>query len=180
MAYMKTKKPLKWLAAGVVLLVLLATNVSIYQKEQLLTQGAVVILELAPVDPRSLMQGDYMALNYALTQPLQQGLYQQAEACRITGTPCLPPTGKLVVSVDEKQRAVSAEFDKGQPLGSQQRVMKYHLSGNTLNIGTPSYFFQEGHAERFAKARYGEFRVADDGTALLTYMLDDKGQRIFP
>jgi len=30
------------------------------------------------------------------------------------------------------------------------------------------------------KARYGEFRVSDDGTALLTYMLDDKGARILP
>lgn len=177
---MKTKNALKWLAAGVVLLVLLATNASIYQKEKLLKQGVVVILELAPVDPRSLMQGDYMALNYALTQPLQQRLYQQAEACRTSETLCEPSSGKLVVNVDEQQRAVSAEFDQGQPLNRQQKIMKYHLSGNRLNIGTPSYFFQEGHAENFEKARYGEFRVADDGTSLLTFMLDDKGERILP
>lgn len=177
---MKTKPGLKWLAGAVVLLVLAATNVSIYQKEQLLKHGAVVILELAPVDPRSLMQGDYMALNYALVQPLQQGMYEQSETCRTAGAPCLPSTGKLVVTLDEQRRAVNASFDQGQPLQDQQRLLKYHLSGMRLNIGTPSYFFQEGHAERFAKARYGEFRVSDDGTALLTYMLDDKGARILP
>jgi len=177
---MKTKHGLKWLAGAIVLLVLLATNVSIYQKEQLLKHGAVVILELAPVDPRSLMQGDYMALNYALVQPLQQRMYEQSEACSKSGAQCLPSNGKLVVTLDEQRRAVSAVLDQGQPLHEQEKLLQYHLSGMRLNIGTPSYFFQEGHAERFEKARYGEFRVSDDGTALLTYMLDDKGARILP
>lgn len=177
---MQTKPMLKGLAAGVVLVALLVVNVSIYQKEQLLKHGAIVILELAPVDPRSLMQGDYMALNYALTQPLQQAIYQQREACREDKSVCVSPSGKLVVSLDDQQRATHAVFDQGQPPQAQERTLKYHLSSGSLNIGTPSYFFQEGHAERFAKARYGEFRVDNDGTALLTYLLDDKGKRIQP
>ncbi len=44
--------------------ILTAGNWGIYQREQLLTQGRIVLLELAPVDPRSLMQGDYMALRF--------------------------------------------------------------------------------------------------------------------
>lgn len=177
---MRTKPLLKWLAGGVVLFVLIATNVSIYQKEQLLKNGAVVILELAPVDPRSLMQGDYMALSYAITRPLQQQLYEQSNACQDPGTACLPANGKIIVALDAQRRAVRADFDKGQPLQPQEMVMKYHLSASGLNIGTPSYFFQEGHAERFAGARYGEFRVDTEGTALLTYLLDAQGQRILP
>ena len=39
-------------------------NWSVYQKEQTLKEGQLVLLQLAPVDPRSLMQGDYMRLNY--------------------------------------------------------------------------------------------------------------------
>ena len=39
-------------------------NWSIYQKEQTLRDGQLVLFELAPVDPRSLMQGDYMNLRY--------------------------------------------------------------------------------------------------------------------
>lgn len=177
---MQTKPVLKWLAGGVVLLTLVVTNFSIYQKERLLASGAVVILELAPVDPRSLMQGDYMALRYAVTQPLQQALYQQREACLEVKTACLPASGNIVIHVDEQQRATSAVFDQGQPLQAGEKVMQYHLSSGSLNIGTPSYFFQEGHAERFASARYGEFRVASDGTALLTYLLDENGKRILP
>ena len=39
-------------------------NWSVFQKEQTLKDGQLVLLPLAPVDPRSLMQGDYMSLNY--------------------------------------------------------------------------------------------------------------------
>lgn len=53
-----------WLAVLAGILVLIAVNVSIYQREQLLQHGRFVLLELAPVDPRSLMQGDYMALRF--------------------------------------------------------------------------------------------------------------------
>ena len=45
-------------------------NTGIYQAERTLSQGEVVYLELAPVDPRSLIQGDYMALDYALERDL--------------------------------------------------------------------------------------------------------------
>lgn len=177
---MKTKNLMKWLVGGVVLLALFATNASIYKKEQLLKHGVVVVLKLAPVDPRSLMQGDYMALSYAITQPLQQQLYEQSSACRDSGVRCLPVSGKIVVALDAQHRAVSAEFDQGQTLRPQDVLMKYHRYSNLLNVGTRSYFFQEGHAERFADARYGEFRVDHDGTALLTYLLDAKGERILP
>lgn len=177
---MKTKHWMKWLAGGVVLLVLIATNLSVYQKEQLLKNGAVVILELAPVDPRSLMQGDYMALRYAITQSLQQQLQAQNDACHDSGAACVPASGTVIVELDAQRRAVRAEFDHGQILRAQDVVMKYHFSEHGLNIGTRSYFFQEGHAERFAGARYGEFRVDKDGTALLTYLLDAKGKRILP
>lgn len=177
---MQTKHLMKWLVGGVVVLVLLACNVSIFQKEQLLKHGAVVILELAPVDPRSLMQGDYMALNYALTRPLQQTLYEQSDACHNSGERCLSVSGKIVVELDAQRHAVRAEFEHGQPLRSENVMMKYHLSSDGLNIGSRSYFFQEGHAERFANARYGEFRVDQDGTALLTYLLDEQGKRILP
>ena len=39
-------------------------NWSVYKKEQTLKDGQLILLQLAPVDPRSLMQGDYMRLSY--------------------------------------------------------------------------------------------------------------------
>ena len=52
---------------GVVLAVILVgivANTSIWQKEKLIKTGQPVFVALAPVDPRSLMQGDFMALNF--------------------------------------------------------------------------------------------------------------------
>ncbi len=52
----------KFLIGLNLLLVLVAFNYSVYTKEKTLEAGTLVLLELAPVDPRSLMQGDYMVL----------------------------------------------------------------------------------------------------------------------
>ena len=48
--------------AASVLLILLSAAGTVWQFEQTLAEGTIVTLELAPVDPRSLLQGDYMAL----------------------------------------------------------------------------------------------------------------------
>ncbi|HEI8865487.1 GDYXXLXY domain-containing protein [Serratia sp. AKBS12] len=172
-------KLLKWLFAVVVLLSLAGVNHAIYQRQQTLKQGTVVILALAPVDPRSLMQGDYMALDYALGRQLQRSIDQRRQACRGKAN-CTAPaaSGQVVVMLDARHHAIAATFDRQQPLQPGQVLMKYRLAANRLHIGTPSYFFEEGQAERFAKARYGEFRVARDGTALLTHLLDEQGVRI--
>lgn len=175
------RKQSRWLACGVIALALVTVNVSIWQKEQLLKQGEVMILPLAPVDPRSLMQGDYMALNYALTQTLEQRLNQQAVTCGATlSAPCLPTSGTLIVDLDAQRHATEARFDQGEPLQANQLRVKYHYNSGALTVGTNAYFFQEGHSERFAQARYGAFRVGSDGTALLTDLLDEQGKVIQP
>ena len=53
------------------ILVLLYINYSVQSKEKLLTNGKIVFFELAPVDPRSLMQGDYMLLRYKMLEDIQ-------------------------------------------------------------------------------------------------------------
>ena len=59
------KKQSRILIITNLLLLLGYLNWSIYQKEQTLRDGQLVLFELAPVDPRSLMQGDYMSLRYS-------------------------------------------------------------------------------------------------------------------
>lgn len=57
-------KNYKIVLATNLILVLVFFAFSVMQKETLIAKGTEVLLRLAPVDPRSLMQGDYMALNY--------------------------------------------------------------------------------------------------------------------
>ena len=66
--------------AGLVL-VLGAVNLSIRDKEGVLADGRLVLFQLRPVDPRSLMQGDYMILRYAdLSGPRQGNRREHARA----------------------------------------------------------------------------------------------------
>ena len=61
-------KKYKWAIIVVNLILLLAYfNYSVFQKERILKDGKLILLELAPVDPRSLMQGDYMELWYKIS-----------------------------------------------------------------------------------------------------------------
>ena len=59
----------KPLLLGGLVVILAAANWAIASRERLISSGEVVYLELAPVDPRSLMQGDYMSLRYRSTSP---------------------------------------------------------------------------------------------------------------
>lgn len=49
-----------------------AVNYKVQQFEDVLATGKPIVLKIAPVDPRSLMQGDYMVLNYAILSEFQQ------------------------------------------------------------------------------------------------------------
>ena len=53
--------------------VLTVLNYGIYAKEQIKEHGETLLLALAPVDPRSLMQGDYMRLRYAIERNAPAG-----------------------------------------------------------------------------------------------------------
>ena len=61
------------------IIVLAIANYTIIKYEDVLNNGKPIIVKLAPVDPRSLMQGDYMALNYEILMQFQQQFYGDGE-----------------------------------------------------------------------------------------------------
>lgn len=147
--------------AGVV--VLSVANVGIYQKQQLVDSGRIVLLELAPVDPRSLMQGDYMALRFQVANDAFRG--RDLEAL---------DDGRLVLTLDERNVGKFVRFDDGGSLASGEVVMRYRVRGGTPKFATNAFFFQEGTADLYAGARFGEFRVSPSGDAILTTMRNEK------
>lgn len=136
------------------LLVLAFVNFSIFQTETSLAQGRVIFLELAPVDPRSLIQGDYMQLNYALTDQLR-------------GMNDLPERGQLVLRVDEQNVATFERVYQGEALAPNEILLNYRKQDWEVWIAPESFFFQEGHAGYYEEAEYGALRVADNGQAML-------------
>jgi uncharacterized membrane-anchored protein len=150
------------IVAGI--LVLAGVNASAWRKERLLAGGEVVLLELAPVDPRSMMQGDYMALRFKAADDAFGG--------RRDGEKRYPPDGRLVLSRDGRNVATFRRFDDGMPLSPGEVVIRYRIRGGVPKFATNAFFFQEGNADRYAGARFGEFRVANDGECLLTGLRD--------
>ena len=141
------------------LVVLAGATWTIYARERLLADGRVVLLATAPVDPRSLMQGDYMALNFDMGGAVH--------TCARDGT-----DGRVIARVDDRGVAGFARCDDGRPLDPGEVALRYRIRGEHPKFATNAFFFQEGTARRYEGARYGEFRVAPDGELLLTGLRD--------
>jgi uncharacterized membrane-anchored protein len=146
------------------LLVLGALNFAIVGKERIERDGEVVYLALAPVDPRSLIQGDYMALRFAIVRDIE-GRNETSKRFARDGEVALAG-----VALDG-QRIASLATD-----GAATSIrLRYRIRDGHVWLGTNAFFFEEGTAQRFSGARYGEFRVdRASGEAVLVGLRNDK------
>jgi uncharacterized membrane-anchored protein len=132
-------------------LVLGAVNWSIFAKERIKTNGDRIFLALAPVDPRSLMQGDYMALRFEIASGIST-----------------VSSGSAPLRVDSRGIATL-----NPDLTAGGLRIRYRVRNGQVWLGTNAYFFEEGTAERYQGARYGEFRIdRDTGEAVLVGLAD--------
>lgn len=153
------------IVVGVVILV--ALNGAIFEKEQLKKNGDTVLLALAPVDPRSLMQGDYMALRYEIERraPLSNEY----------------SSGYLVVTLDQnKVGSFKRFYQDGETLTNDEKLLRYRPKRSSIQIAPNAFFFQEGQGKLYQKARYGEFKVDQSGNHLLVGLVDEHFKRIEP
>ncbi|AMP00421.1 GDYXXLXY family protein [Collimonas arenae] len=148
---------------------LLLLNGIVWQHEQTLKHGRAVLLQLRPVDPRSLMQGDYMALDYQLTQQVGQ-LLSTTNATAGEGQALAVMLRADADGVAQLQRIAKA----GEQAQSDEILLRLKWENSGARLPSQSYFFAEGEGARFAKARYAIFRVANDGTALLSGLADEQ------
>ena len=160
-------KKYKWVIILLNLVVFLVYfNFSVAKKEELLKDGQLVLLEFAPVDPRSLMQGDYMALRYKISE----GISDQN----------IPKRGYCVVLLGTNGVANKVRFQKNKtPLNKDEHLIEYTSSDNwNINIGAESYFFQEGQAKKYDQAKYGGVKIDNKGNSLLIGLFDGQLRRI--
>lgn len=161
----------KYLVSVIGLLILGGVNWSIWQKEQVLSNGQTVFLTLAPVDPRSIMQGDYMRLRFELESQVRAQLPQdQTENSQ----------GFVLVKLDDKGIAQFIQLQTEPTITEPQTaVLQYRVREGKIKFATDAFFFEEGQGDIYAQAKYGEFKVAKNGELLLH---DLRGQdlRILP
>ena len=182
-----------WLVGVFVIALLGAVNYKVQQFEDVLATGKPVVLKIAPVDPRSLMQGDYMVLNYAILSEFQQSQVlpesneplesnepiETVESNEITGIDESSPSEKkayILVHLDKNHVATFCEEQSEIPTDFKHCTPNVYLpirykGGWLPKLPSQDYFFAEGKGEYYAQAEYAEYRFKD-GILLLARLLD--------
>jgi uncharacterized membrane-anchored protein len=161
------------------MLILGLMNWSIVVKEQHLSKGQIVKLKLAPVDPRSLMQGDYMVLRFELADAIYEAL-SKVESSELWGADAESTHSFVVVKLDQQSVASFVGLDTEQVLQPDQLKLYYRVRDGKIKFATNAFFFAEGTAELYNAAEYGEFRVNAEGEVLLSAMLDKDLHKLGP
>ncbi len=153
-----------WAVGLCTLAVLLVANGAIWQNEALIRDGQAVFVALAPVDPRSLMQGAYRALRFATDEVItRHGLADREDA----------PV-RLVFKRDAQGVATPHRLHQGEALAPDELLIQMVRKHGRWLLVTDAFYFKEGEGARWAAARYGEFRVDAGGKALLVGLRGDK------
>ena len=126
------------------LLILVVINLLIIQKEDHLANGESVLLELAPVDPRSLMQGDYMSLEFAIKDDIRSAWKNDNK-----NIPS-PHDGFVIVARDQDNVATFLRVSQVKDHNQGELALHYRVRHDRLRFATSAFFFQEGDADVFA------------------------------
>ena len=154
-------------------LILSLLNFMIFAKERTVREGTSIYLALAPVDPRAILQGDFMTLRFELAAQLERN------AVNFNGSASqFAPAGDLQdpdttfrwaeIALDAASVAALAEPGSQNPLR-----IRYRMRGGNVWLGTNAFFFQEGDAARFESAKFGHFKLSkSSGEAILVGLTD--------
>lgn len=156
-----TRRHLIWAGAAIALL---GVNAAIWQKEHLIREGEPVFIPLAPADPRSLMQGDFMTLAFQMPpSPTDTGAAPSWHDALPGGQ-----RWQVVAVRDARGVATLQRYDLGQgALAPGEFRIQLTRKPRGWTVVTDAWFFAEGEAQRWQVARFGEFRVDRQGRALL-------------
>ncbi|MGD8189297.1 GDYXXLXY domain-containing protein [Brevibacillus ginsengisoli] len=155
----------------IILLQLGVTGYQVVKSEIILSQGTEIKLNLAPLDPRSLLQGDYVRLNYD-----------------ISDAHTLPLPEHNQWGFEQKVRVVLQRDDKGIYIlkgltdvnGPSSKINEVILNGkrqgDRLEYGIETFFVPEGKGfDVQSHAKFALVRVGSNGDAILETLLDEAG-----
>ncbi len=147
----------KWFP--IVLFQVLILLVITFQKEAILRNGTDIILKVEPVDPRSLLQGDYVQLSYNISQvesyDLPNKVYVLVEADK-----------KGIYQIKEIYDTI--EEAKDEKTGNNQAILTGKVNGDTIQYGIENFFIEEGTGAEVEKnAKFATIKVGSNGDAIL-------------
>lgn len=136
-------------------------------KEEKYRKQETFYLELSPVDPRSLMQGDYMILNYVITdlawEKIKEIQKKEGKALK---------RGYIVLKLDENKVAHYEDVVKEISNDKNKIFISFKFNSYKININADTFFFQEGDAKIYENAKFSEV-VNINNTLRLVGLVDE-------
>ena len=132
-----------------------AAGMAVASAESIIRHGRQIFIPLRPVDPRSMMQGDYMAVAF--------------DTSRLPEAEAGARTVRAVASFDARGVAT---LSLPPPQGADSIEVLLRTKSRRWFVGSDAWFFAEGQADKFEAAKFGIFRVGADGRLLLVGLAD--------
>ena len=112
---------------GNLVLALGVVNWITQEKEDLLQTVRVVLLQVGRYDPRSLMQGDYMQLQYPICQTIEKRL-----------GPGPQPDGVVVLALDKNNIGTFRRlYEEGETLAEDEQLLGYKIPKSFEYVDAP-------------------------------------------
>ncbi|MBQ3438004.1 MAG: GDYXXLXY domain-containing protein [Fusobacterium sp.] len=108
-------------------------------------------LKLVPVDPRSLMQGDYMILNYEISENVMEKICES-----VNENHSFLKKGYIVAKIDDNKIAQFVDVVKKPFETSEFIFIAFKYNGYDIKINADTFFFQEGEAETYQNAKFSK------------------------
>ena len=150
---------------------LFLVNSSVYRLETAFADAKTIYLPLGPRDPRSLIQGDYMVLNF------DRAIYPPSQAIHD-----LPRDGEVYLKQDEDGTITFSRIANKNdgPEANEIRIDYVKTGQRRLRYCPTTYFFQEGEAELYQEARFAVVLVTEEGMPRLIALADANRTIIAP
>jgi uncharacterized membrane-anchored protein len=136
-----------------------------------------IFIELKPVDPRSILQGDYMALAYELNLQTPKPLAEKENETlnqRIFNHSSI----HTKVILDSHNKVIRTILEPNNLSAEQSLILKNPENRlQALYPASRSFLFAEGLAQCYQKAKYAEFKINPKGEAIL---FDLRGEQLQP
>ncbi|AVQ30020.1 GDYXXLXY domain-containing protein [Fusobacterium varium] len=141
------------------LLLMIVFGYSVIKEEKNLKK-ATFYIKTVPVDPRSLIQGDYMVLNYDIAESARMEIGNIRK-------------GYIRIKINDLKIAEFIRIDEEYlPPSNNEISIQFQKNGSNIDIGVNSYLFQEGTGNKFQKAQYAEVIELKNGKLRLKNLLD--------
>ena len=166
------KRKLEFIVLATGILSLVYVNLFALRVNRLVDTGREVLLELAPVDPLSLVQGQYMELEFAIedSYPLEELLSEEVD--------------RVVLRLDENDVGRVQRPYQGGSLSEGEILFRasVDVSERTYHVRLQqrSFLFEENQERRYQNARLGIFRVKENGDYVLVDLADKDFRPLTP